>query len=134
MKGFPGGSEVKCLPVMRKIWVWSMGQEDPLEEEMATHSSILAWKIPWMEKPGRLQSMGTQRVRHNWTTSLLKYQMLNKYLANEWIKTIPEEYRKGKNKKLEEFRLRFLKRGITEKMAYELAFEDRKVSNTDQLT
>ena len=60
--------------------------------------------------------------------------MLNKYLANEWIKTIPEEYRKGKNKKLEEFRLRFLKRGITEKMAYELAFEDRKVSNTGQLT
>ena len=58
MKGFPGGSEAKRLPVMWKIWVWSMGQEDPLEEEMATHSSILAWKIPWTEEPGRLQSMG----------------------------------------------------------------------------
>ena len=61
--------------------------------------------------------------------------MLNKYLANEWIKTIPEEYhRKSKNKTLEEFRLRFLKRGIMEKMAYELAFEDGKVSNTGQMT
>ena len=60
--------------------------------------------------------------------------MLNKYLANEWIKTIPEEYRKSKNKKLEEFRLRFLKRGIMEKMAYELVFEDGKVSNTGQMT
>ena len=48
--------------------VQSMGWEDPLEEEMATHSSILAWKIPWTEEPGGLQSMGSQRVRHNWAT------------------------------------------------------------------
>ena len=47
-----------------------MGQEDPLEKEMATHSSILTWKSPWMEEPGRLQSMGSQRVRHSWATSL----------------------------------------------------------------
>ena len=46
-------------------WVRSLGREDPLEKEMVTHSSILAWRIPWMEKPGRLQSMGSQRVRHN---------------------------------------------------------------------
>ena len=46
-------------------WVLSLGWEDPLEKEMATHSSILAWKIPWAEEPGRLQSMGSQRVRHN---------------------------------------------------------------------
>ena len=51
-------------------WVWSLGWEDPLEKEMATHSGILAWKVPWMEKPGRLQSMGSQRVRHDWATSL----------------------------------------------------------------
>ena len=50
--------------------VWSLGQEDPLEKEMATHSSTLAWKIPWMEERGRLQSMGSQRVGHDWTTSL----------------------------------------------------------------
>ena len=55
---------------MQETWVRSLGQEDPLEKEMATHSSILAWKIPWTEDPGRLQSMGSQRVRHNWATSL----------------------------------------------------------------
>ena len=53
---------VKCLPAMRETWVQSLGQEDPLEKEMGTHSSILAWKIPWMEEPGGLQSMGSQRV------------------------------------------------------------------------
>ena len=45
---------VKCLPAMRETWIQSLGQEDPLEKEMATHSDILAWKIPWMEEPGRL--------------------------------------------------------------------------------
>ena len=49
---------VKCLPTMRETWVQSLGWEDPLEKEMATHSSILAWKIPWTEELGRLQSMG----------------------------------------------------------------------------
>ena len=51
---------VKRLLTMREIRVLSLGQEDPLEKEMATHSSVLAWKIPWMEEPGRLQSMGSQ--------------------------------------------------------------------------
>ena len=55
---------VKRLPAMWEAWVGSLGREDPLEKEMATHSSILAWKIPWME-PGRLQSMGSQKVRHD---------------------------------------------------------------------
>ena len=55
---------------MRETWVRSLGWEDPLEKEMATHSSTLAWKIPWMEEPGRLQSMGLQRVGHDWSTSL----------------------------------------------------------------
>ena len=53
---------VKCLPTMWETRVRSMGQEDPLEKEMATHSSILAWKTPWMEECDRLQSMGSQRV------------------------------------------------------------------------
>jgi len=56
---------VKRLPTIRETWVQSLGREDLLEKEMATHSSILAWKIPWMEEPGRLQSMGSQRVGHN---------------------------------------------------------------------
>ena len=56
---------VKWLPATRETWVQSLGREDPLEKEMATYSSTLAWKIPWMEKPGGLQSMGSQRVRHN---------------------------------------------------------------------
>ena len=56
---------VKCLPTMRETWVHSLGQEDRLEKEMATHSNTLAWKIPWMEEPGRLQSIGLQRVSHD---------------------------------------------------------------------
>ena len=56
---------VKCLPAMQETRVQSLGQEDPLEKEMATHSSILGWKIPWSEEPDRLQSMGSQRVGHD---------------------------------------------------------------------
>ena len=56
---------VKNLPAMRKTRVRSLGQEDPLEKEMATHSSILAWRIPWTEQPHGLQSMGSQRVGHD---------------------------------------------------------------------
>ena len=56
---------VKRLPTMQETWVRSLGWEDPLEKEMATHSNSLAWKIPWTEEPGRLQFMGLQRVGHN---------------------------------------------------------------------
>ena len=56
---------VKRLPAMRETWVLSLGREDLLEKEMATHSSTLAWKIPWMEEPDRLQFMGLQRVGHD---------------------------------------------------------------------
>ena len=56
---------LKRLPAMRETWVRSLGREDHQEKEMATHSSILAWRIPWMEEPDGLQSMGMQRVRHN---------------------------------------------------------------------
>ena len=64
-RGFPDGSAVKNLLVKQETWVQSLGQEDPLEAEMATHSSILAWKIPWSEESGELQSMGLQRVEHD---------------------------------------------------------------------
>ena len=56
---------VKDLPAMQGTWVRSLGQEDSLEKEMATHSSTLVWKIPWTEKPGRLEFMGSQRVGHD---------------------------------------------------------------------
>ena len=65
---FPGGSAVKNLPAMQdsqETQVQSLGQKDPLEEGTATHSSILAWRIPWTEEPGGLQSMGLQRVVHD---------------------------------------------------------------------
>ena len=60
-----GAQRLKHLPGIQETWVLSLGREDPLEKEMATHSSTLAWRIPWREEPGRLQSMGSQRVRHD---------------------------------------------------------------------
>ena len=70
---------VKRLPTMRDTRVQSLGQEDLLQKEMATHSSILAWKIPWMEEPGRLQSVGSQGVRHDWATKHSIAHILWKY-------------------------------------------------------
>ena len=61
---------LKHLPAMWETWVRSLGREDPLEKEVAPHSSTLAWRIPWMEEPGGLQSMRSQRVGHDWATSL----------------------------------------------------------------
>ena len=75
--GFPGGSVVKNLPSIHKTRVRSLGQEDPLEEGVATHSCILAWRIPWTEEPEGLQSMGSQRVGHNWVT--------NTFRAGAWV-------------------------------------------------
>ena len=68
---------VKHLPAMRETQVRSLDWDDPLEKEMATHSSILAWKIPWTEDPGRLWSMESQRVGHDWVTSLSFFHNLN---------------------------------------------------------
>ena len=64
-RDFPVAQMVKNLPAMQETWVQSLGQEDPLEKEMAIHSSILAWRIPWTEESGGLQAMGSQRVGHN---------------------------------------------------------------------
>ena len=71
---------VKCLPAMRETWIQSPGWEDPLEKEIATHSSTLTWKIPWMEEPGRLQSMGSQWVGHNCAT------LLTGMIFSAWLK------------------------------------------------
>ena len=70
-----GFNKAKYLPSMQETRVWFLGQEDPLEKGMATHSSILAWRIPWTEKPGRLQSRGSQRVGHDWVTNTLLHSL-----------------------------------------------------------
>ena len=66
---FPVAQMVKSLPATQESRVWSLGWEDPLEKGMAIHCSILAWRIPWTEEPGGLQSMGSQRVRNDWATN-----------------------------------------------------------------
>ena len=81
--GFPGGSAVKNPPAIQEpqeTWVQSLGQEDPLEEGRATHSSTLAWRIPWTGEPGGLQSMGSQRVGHNSATFTFTYLLKEKFL------------------------------------------------------
>ena len=72
----PVAQTVKYLPAMQETQVWSLGQEDSLEKEMATHSSILYWRISWTEEPGRLQSMGLQGVRHDWVNNTHSYLFL----------------------------------------------------------
>ena len=72
---------LKRLPPMWETQVRSLGRQDPLEKEMVTHSSILAWRIPWMVKPGRLQSTGSQRVGHDWATSLHFMHVVLTYLT-----------------------------------------------------
>ena len=77
---------VKRLPTMQETWVQSLGREDPLEKEMATHSSTLAWKIPRTEECGRLQSMGLQRIRHDWVTSLhQEVQQIKTAIFPSWL-------------------------------------------------
>ena len=68
--GFPCASVHKNLPEVQEMQVWILDKEDPLEEDMATHSSILAWGIPWTEKPGGLQSLGSQKVGQDWSNGL----------------------------------------------------------------
>ena len=76
--GFPDDSLVKNLPA--NAGVWSLGREDTLKEEMATQSSILAWEIPWTEEPDGLQSMGSQRIRHDWETEHTRMKLRMKCL------------------------------------------------------
>ena len=71
--GFPGGLDGKESPAMQQTWIPSLGWEGSLEKEMATHSSILAWRIPWTEEPGGLQSKGLQRVRHDLVTNTFHF-------------------------------------------------------------
>ena len=85
MGAFPMAWQVKNPPVMQEtheMRVRSLGQEDPLKQEMATHSSILAWRTPWTEEPGGLQSIGLQRVRHDWTLT-----HTTSFIIQYWIQT-----------------------------------------------
>ena len=81
MKGLPW---CLILPAMRETRVQSLGQEDPLEKEMATHSSIPAWRIPWTEEPGGLQSMGSQKVEHDWVTNTFPFRSNELHIRTEW--------------------------------------------------
>ena len=80
---------VKNPPAMRETLVWSLGQEDPLEKEMATQSSTLTWKISWMEEPGGLQSMELQRVGNNWATSLSLWTFFDIVFLWDWNENWP---------------------------------------------
>ena len=86
---------------MQETWVQSLGQEDPLEEEMATHFSILALNVPWVEEPGGLKSMGSQRVKHNWVT-----EHVGRY---KWVK------------------VKFLKKGLNNLSAMNFIFKRQKL-------
>ena len=88
MLGFPGASVVKNLSAMQDTWVWSLGQEDPLEKEMAIHSSILAQKIPWTEEPGGLQTMGLQRFRQDFMIE--QQQVTSVTMVGVWVYVLHE--------------------------------------------
>ena len=75
---------VKNLPAIQETWVWSLGQEDPLEKGMVTHFGILAWEIPWTEEAGVLQSMGSQTVGHDRATNTLTFEVLSTLMMFRW--------------------------------------------------
>ena len=77
---------VKNLPAMQEVWVQFLGWEDPLEKEMATHSSILVWEIPWTEDPSGLRSMESQRVRHDWVSSSFTFHLVEEKLIPNLIR------------------------------------------------
>ena len=80
---------VKGLPAMQQTWVPSLDWDDPLEKAMATHFSILAWRIPWTEYPGGLQSMGLQRVRYSWVTNTDTYTYTHTHThTHDWVMSI----------------------------------------------
>ena len=81
------------LPAMQEAWVWSLGREDPLEKEMASHPKILAWRIPWTKEPGGLQSMESQRVGHDWATNTFFSFMLDYLGRCNLILWIPKSER-----------------------------------------
>ena len=98
-QGFPGSSSVKNPVTMQETRVQSLGHEDPVEEEVASHTSILAWRIPQIQEPGGLQFMGSQRVRHNWATEQARCKITYKYSS-----TTSSLWKQGKTKELSQVR------------------------------
>ena len=84
----PVAQTLKNLHTMQETWFQPLDWEDPLEEGMATHSSILAWRIPWTEEPEELLSIGSQRVRHNWSNLPFMYSLSTLYCTRHWTKYI----------------------------------------------
>ena len=90
---------VKNLPAMQETWVRSPGREDPLKKGMATHSSILIWRSPWTQEPGRLQSMGSQRVGHDWATNPFTFTFQQSDRAQVTCKLLPAVTERSTNGK-----------------------------------
>ena len=88
MEGIPSWLRGYSLPAMWKTWVWSLGRKDPLEKKMATHSSILAWKIPWVEEPGGLQGYSPQGHRESDTTELLHFHFHHDMKQYGWLSIV----------------------------------------------
>ena len=123
---------VKHLPTMWETQVRSLGQEDPLEKEMATYSSILAWRIQWTEESGRLQSTGSQRVRHDWETSL----SLSLYGPADYAKWLWNSYCTQRNKgtkSMPDFFLLILERPNSFKLCRTSGLTRRKSKETEPL-
>ena len=87
------GQRLKRLPAMQETWVRSLGREDPLEKEMATHSSILAWRIPWMEEPGRLQSKGCKELDTTEQLHFIIYRRIEDVIWSKSEETVPIHYK-----------------------------------------
>ena len=84
--GLPGGSAVKNLPTIYETWVWSLGQEDPLEKEMSSHFSNCVWEILWTEEPGDYSLWGSQRAGHDWVTDTQVYFYFATMAAKKYTK------------------------------------------------
>ena len=104
--GFPGGSVGKESAYKQETSVWSLGWKDALEKEMAVHSGIFAWEIPWTEKSGRLQTIGWQRVEHDWVTKSFNIEMENQafhfYWGRDLILSLLEMLKKAENVSFQE--------------------------------
>ena len=81
-------AQIKNLPATQETWLWFLGWEDPLKKGMAIHSSILAWEIPWTEEPGGWQSMGSQKVGHDWATNTLTSHFFHLGISRDRINRI----------------------------------------------
>ena len=114
LQGFPVDTAAKNPPAVQETWVLPLGQEDPLEKKTATHFSILAWRIPWTEKPGRLQSRGSQRVGHDCRDQAHSVYSISRPQQPERRKCCPRSCSSGAKWAWERVQLTFFTSWITE--------------------